>query len=149
MKSSGIPASYQINDEKHQNTCQHVDTFCFGVILFVVVKQNRKMDDGGDGFDLCECIWGHELSMNRLLSLLRQSQSHCTDTECFVDANQPRQETASDYYIVMSIMLVIYFFMHYWMVNHRRGRNTIAGDTKPSNGHGSNDGPPTPPPSTT
>lgn len=56
-----------------------------------------------DGMDPCECIWSHELSMRRLLSLviillsfvdvvlflfcfisfqLRQSQAYCTDTEC-------------------------------------------------------------------
>ena len=36
----------------------------------------------GDGFDPCECIFSHEMAMRRLLSLLRQSQSHCTDNEC-------------------------------------------------------------------
>lgn len=34
------------------------------------------------GFDPCECICNHEYAMRRLLSLLRQSQSYCTDTEC-------------------------------------------------------------------
>ena len=35
------------------------------------------------GFDPCECIFNHEMAMRRLLSLLRQSQSYCTDNECF------------------------------------------------------------------
>ena len=39
------------------------------------------MADGGD-FDPCECIYSHEMAMRRLLSLLRQSQSYCTDNEC-------------------------------------------------------------------
>ena len=39
------------------------------------------MADGGD-FDPCECIFSHEMAMRRLLSLLRQSQSYCTDNEC-------------------------------------------------------------------
>ncbi len=39
-----------------------------------------KMADGG--FDPCECIFNHEMAMRRLLSLLRQSQSYCTDNEC-------------------------------------------------------------------
>jgi hypothetical protein len=34
------------------------------------------------GFDPCECIFSHEMAMRRLLSLLRQSQSYCTDNEC-------------------------------------------------------------------
>ena len=40
------------------------------------------MSDGG--FDPCECIFNHEMAMRRLLSLLRQSQSYCTDNECTV-----------------------------------------------------------------
>ena len=40
------------------------------------------MADGG--FDPCECIFNHEMAMRRLLSLLRQSQSYCTDNECTV-----------------------------------------------------------------
>jgi len=39
------------------------------------------MADGGD-FDPCECIFNHEMAMRRLLSLLRQSQAYCTDSEC-------------------------------------------------------------------
>lgn len=40
------------------------------------------MADGAGGFDPCECIFNHEMAMRRLLSLLRQSQSYCTDEEC-------------------------------------------------------------------
>ena len=42
------------------------------------------MADGG-GWDPCECIFNHEMAMRRLLSLLRSSQSACTDSECFTD----------------------------------------------------------------
>eukprot|EP00092_Neocalanus_flemingeri_P034994 GFUD01038078.1.p1 GENE.GFUD01038078.1~~GFUD01038078.1.p1 ORF type:complete len:108 (+),score=25.16 GFUD01038078.1:182-505(+) len=38
-----------------------------------------------DGFDPCECIFNHEMAMRRLLSLLRSSQSYCTDNECLQD----------------------------------------------------------------
>ncbi|KAM3624613.1 uncharacterized protein V6R79_025555 [Siganus canaliculatus] len=34
------------------------------------------------GFDPCECICTHEHAMRRLINLLRQSQSYCTDTQC-------------------------------------------------------------------
>jgi len=43
------------------------------------------MADGGDGFDPCECMFSHEMAMRRLLNLLRQSQSYCTDNECSQD----------------------------------------------------------------
>jgi len=35
-----------------------------------------------DGFDPCECVFSHEAAMRRLLSLLRNTQNYCTDTEC-------------------------------------------------------------------
>jgi len=40
------------------------------------------MEISCSGFDPCECIFNHEMAMRRLLSLLRQSQSYCTDNEC-------------------------------------------------------------------
>merc|ERR1712088_1079617 len=46
-------------------------------------KRAVKMADGG--WDPCECIFNHEMAMRRLLSLLRNSQSTCTDNECFTD----------------------------------------------------------------
>lgn len=27
-------------------------------------------DDDGSAMDLCECVWGHEMAMRRLLSLV-------------------------------------------------------------------------------
>lgn len=46
-------------------------------------NQSIRMADGG--FDPCECIFNHEMAMRRLLSLLRSSQTTCTDNECFQD----------------------------------------------------------------
>jgi len=43
------------------------------------VEINERMSGG---FDPCECAFSQEAAMRRLLSLLRQSQSYCTDTEC-------------------------------------------------------------------
>ena len=34
-------------------------------------------------FDPCECIFSPTGAMRRLISLLRNSQSHCTDEQCF------------------------------------------------------------------
>ena len=39
-------------------------------------------DGGGGGFDLCECICGHNSAMARLLQMLRSAQDSCTDSEC-------------------------------------------------------------------
>ncbi|XP_052360854.1 small integral membrane protein 14 isoform X4 [Oncorhynchus keta] len=41
------------------------------------------------GFDPCECICTQEHAMRRLINLLRQSQSYCTDTECPQDLPGP------------------------------------------------------------
>uniref|UniRef100_A0A0N5AAX6 Small integral membrane protein 14 n=1 Tax=Syphacia muris TaxID=451379 RepID=A0A0N5AAX6_9BILA len=35
--------------------------------------------------DPCECLFSHEAAMRRLLSLLRDSQGYCTDSECLRD----------------------------------------------------------------
>ncbi|KAM6972733.1 small integral membrane protein 14 [Aplochiton taeniatus] len=45
------------------------------------------MADGD--FDPCECICSHEHAMRRLLNLLRQSQSYCTDDGCLQDLPGP------------------------------------------------------------
>nr|XP_012560543.1 small integral membrane protein 14 [Hydra vulgaris] len=34
-------------------------------------------------FDPCECIFSPAAAMQRLISLLRNSQSYCTDEQCF------------------------------------------------------------------
>jgi len=103
---------------------------------------------GDDNFDPCECAWGHELAMRRLLSLLRQSQSDCTDTECYVDASAPPQanQVSTDYYIVMTIMTVVALLIHFWLSQNRR--NQIQDPDKGANRHDSSGTPPTPPPAT-
>nr|ABR27901.1 hypothetical protein [Triatoma infestans] len=62
-----------------------------------------------DGMDLCGAIWNHEMAMRRLLSLLRQSQHTCTDTQCF----QPSNPTQGDSGLMlmmcwMALALVLY-----------------------------------------
>ncbi|XP_051941137.1 small integral membrane protein 14 isoform X2 [Hippocampus zosterae] len=41
------------------------------------------------GFDPCECICNTEYAMRRLINLLRNSQSYCTDTECPLELPGP------------------------------------------------------------
>ncbi|PAA66179.1 hypothetical protein BOX15_Mlig021994g1 [Macrostomum lignano] len=45
------------------------------------------MAEGG-GFDPCECLYGHESAMQRLLNLLRHAQAQCTDTDCITNPGQ-------------------------------------------------------------
>lgn len=51
------------------------------------------MAEGEGGYDPCECIYSHEAAMDRLLNLLRNTQTTCTDTECFTDG-QPGPQGA-------------------------------------------------------
>ncbi|XP_065558295.1 small integral membrane protein 14-like [Artemia franciscana] len=51
---------------------------------------------GPGGYDPCECVWSHEMAMRRLINMLRDSQSACTDTECFdsLPLQRPPSETS-------------------------------------------------------
>lgn len=57
--------------------------------------------------DLCECIWNHEMAMQRLMSLLRQSQSYCTDNECIQDMPGPNGDLAGGGFSMMMMMMMI------------------------------------------
>ncbi|KAL4640344.1 small integral membrane protein 14 [Arapaima gigas] len=56
------------------------------------------------GFDPCECICSHEHAMRRLINLLRQSQSYCTDTECLQELPGPGASTGGDFTVPMIIV---------------------------------------------
>jgi hypothetical protein len=59
-----------------------------------------------DGFDPCECVWSHEMAMQRLMNLLRQSQSYCTDTECIQDMpGAPADPSAGGFNMMMMMMV--------------------------------------------
>lgn len=102
------------------------------------------MGDEG-GFDPCECVWGHEMAMRRLLSLLRQSQAYCTDNECFQNVSSPNQTMDSSF---LFLMLTFAFAMAMFYLRPRSQRNSALDDlAKPNNGdNGFNGTPPTPPP---
>ncbi|XP_014469947.1 PREDICTED: small integral membrane protein 14-like [Dinoponera quadriceps] len=48
-----------------------------------------------EGFDPCECM-RHHLSIQHLLSILRQSQDYCTDTECFNISRLPEPQVVQE-----------------------------------------------------
>ncbi|XP_054009001.1 small integral membrane protein 14 [Hylaeus anthracinus] len=94
-------------------------------------------------FDLCECIWNHELATQRLLAILRQSQNYCTETECFLPGSRDVQES-SDFFttcLIIAFGIIMYVLRPNSL---RRLRNDNAKDS--DNRRDSNDDPPAPPP---
>uniref|UniRef100_K1RDR9 Small integral membrane protein 14 n=1 Tax=Magallana gigas TaxID=29159 RepID=K1RDR9_MAGGI len=84
-----------------------------------------------DGFDPCECVWNHEHAMQRLINLLRNTQSYCTDNECLTDL--PGSNTAPDggfssMMLMMLGWLVVATCLYLLRPNSLRNR----GDMKPS-----------------
>ncbi|XP_049308771.1 small integral membrane protein 14 isoform X1 [Bactrocera dorsalis] len=69
----------------------HLHMYAFKQAIVVQIFGRTKM---GDEFDGCECVWSHEYAMQRLLAMIRQSQNHCTDTEC-VDISGRMRETTT------------------------------------------------------
>uniref|UniRef100_A0A0K8TQD5 Small integral membrane protein 14 n=1 Tax=Tabanus bromius TaxID=304241 RepID=A0A0K8TQD5_TABBR len=68
----------------------------------------------GDEFDGCECIWSHELAMRRLLSLLRQTQSHCTDTDC-IEPTLPTPNNSEDGNFALMTMFTLFAVILYFI----------------------------------
>ncbi|XP_070572297.1 small integral membrane protein 14-like [Ptychodera flava] len=98
----------------------------------------------GGEWDPCECIWNHEHAMRRLISLLRNSQSYCTDTECVTDAPGQLPEGTDGGYSMMMIMvawLVVALVLFLFRPASLRGR----GDEKPTNNQNPGPQPPAPP----
>ncbi|XP_042891974.1 small integral membrane protein 14-like [Penaeus japonicus] len=110
--------------------------------------QTRKtMAD--EGFDPCECIWTHEMAMRRLLSLLRQSQTYCTDNSVSIETcpltvpgpTMPSSDTGSDSMMLLvmwGLLAVVLFFL-------RPAAFHSNPDAKPSNSHQDGGSPPAPP----
>jgi len=89
------------------------------------------MADGAGGFDPCECIFNHEMAMRRLLSLLRGSQSYCTDNECLQDGLPgPGEGQASDpsSFMMMTMAWMVMALIMYLMRPQSMRNN---GDGKP------------------
>jgi len=100
---------------------------------------------GGAGYDPCECIFSHEAAMNRLLNLLRNTQSTCTDSECFTDGlpgpGTPEGNGWSSWLIVL-IWFVVALALFFTRPTTLR-RPALE---KPPPGSDDRDGPPPPPP---
>ncbi|XP_023726281.1 small integral membrane protein 14 isoform X2 [Cryptotermes secundus] len=100
----------------------------------------------GNGFDLCECIWTHEMAMRRLLSLLRQSQAYCTDSVCLEElpGGPPSAQGGPSSIFLMTVCWIAVALVLYIL---RPSSLRSTDDSKPhGNGFGSHGSPPAPPP---
>ncbi|KAM8939908.1 small integral membrane protein 14 [Pelodytes ibericus] len=95
-------------------------------------------------FDPCECICSHDHAMRRLINLLRQSQSYCTDTECFQELPGPNSSGDAGISVTMIVMawLVIGFTL---FLLRPRSLRRIRSAGKPNSPH-NNQGPEPPAP---
>ncbi|GBP14433.1 Small integral membrane protein 14 [Eumeta japonica] len=73
-----------------------------------------------EGMDPCECIWNHELAMRRLISLLRQGQSYCTDNECLEELPGLPQAESANNFLMMFMMMAVAMAMYAMRPRRRR-----------------------------
>ncbi|NWQ72731.1 SIM14 protein, partial [Columbina picui] len=87
------------------------------------------------GFDPCECICSHEHAMRRLINLLRQSQSYCTDTECLQELPGPNSSSDNgiSFAMIMMAWVVIALVLFLLRPRNLRGSNSAGKPTSPHN----------------
>ncbi|XP_056643726.1 small integral membrane protein 14-like [Diorhabda sublineata] len=94
-----------------------------------------------ENFNPCEIFWdqvNHELSMRRLLNVLRNSQSYCTDNEC-LDEGSNSNATNPDQFLLIGLAFFAALFLYYF----RPRPQAALGNSKPNNnGNDSNGSPP-------
>ncbi|KAJ8674884.1 hypothetical protein QAD02_010670 [Eretmocerus hayati] len=104
------------------------------------------MGDQGEGLDPCACLWSHEMAMQRLLSILRQTQAYCTDTECLSVPRLPVPGNAlNEGDFMMVCMMAVVGFMLYYM-RPKSLRQSEGADKGADRDDGFDGEPPLPPP---
>ncbi|XP_022421437.1 small integral membrane protein 14 [Monodon monoceros] len=93
------------------------------------------------GFDPCECVCSHEHAMRRLINLLRQSQSYCTDTECLQELPGPPSDNGISITMILMAWMVIAVILFLLRPPNLRGSSLTGKPTGPHNGQD----PPAPP----
>lgn len=102
------------------------------------------MADGG--FDPCECVWNHQMAMQRLLNMLRDSQSSCNDNECIQDMPGPQDPSAGGFNMMMMMMIGWLVVATALFLLRPQSLRRSSGDGKPRSGMGDRGGnPPAPP----
>lgn len=90
------------------------------------------------GFDPCECICSHAHAMRRLINLLRQSQSYCTDTECLQElpGPNPSGDEGISFTVIMMAWVVIALLLFMLRPASLRGPLTGGKSDSPHNHQG-------------
>ncbi|CAG9864208.1 unnamed protein product [Phyllotreta striolata] len=94
-----------------------------------------------EGFDLCEIFWeqwNNELSMRRLLNVLRNTQSYCTDNECLDDGTGGPNQSNPDHFLFLTLALVTALFLYYFRPRPQDSQI----NAKPDNNRNNSGGPP-------
>ncbi|XP_011307253.1 small integral membrane protein 14 [Fopius arisanus] len=99
---------------------------------------------GDEKFDMCEYVWNYD-AMQRLISLLRQSQAYCTDNECLNFARLPGPPTnqPSSDFLFMSLAVMTILLLYVLRPNSLKQNSDEKSRHNPSR---RNDDPPAPPP---
>ncbi|KJH50513.1 hypothetical protein DICVIV_03363 [Dictyocaulus viviparus] len=93
------------------------------------------------GDDPCECLFNHEAAMRRLLSLLRDTQDYCTDSECFTEGGPSAVANNSIllWSMLWGLLALLLFFMR---PNSMRSNPQGLGKPGPSNDRNNQPPPP-------
>ena len=92
----------------------------------------------GDNFDPCQCVCSTEWAMRRLLSILRQSQQHCTENECFPEApalQQPPSDNWDQTMLMMIMWAMFAILLFTTRPNSLRGRQAEKSDRNDDDQH--------------
>ncbi|XP_040043274.1 small integral membrane protein 14 [Gasterosteus aculeatus] len=99
------------------------------------------------GFDPCECVCSHEYAMRRLINLLRQSQSYCTDNNCPQELPGPNGPVGGGADLTLPTLLmgwaVLALLLFLLRPSSLRGSRSTGKPTGPHNSRGRE--PPAPP----
>ena len=95
-----------------------------------------------DDFDPCQCVCSTQWAMQRLLSILRQSQQHCTENECFPEAPGLERPPAEN----MDMLLMGFLWAMLVIVLFTTRPNSLRGQQKNSSNEDGNNPPPDVPP---
>uniref|UniRef100_A0A8C8YM95 Small integral membrane protein 14 n=1 Tax=Prolemur simus TaxID=1328070 RepID=A0A8C8YM95_PROSS len=93
------------------------------------------------GFNPCECVYSHEHVMRKLINLLLQSQSYCTDSECIQELPEPSGDNGISVTMILIAWMVIAVSLFLLRSPHLRG---FSLPEKPTSPHNRQD-PPAPP----
>ena len=66
------------------------------------------MAEGGGGYDPCECVFGRERAMQRLLSMISSGQSECTDSTCLTSQGPGSAGQLGDGGSMMMWMMILW-----------------------------------------